>query len=587
MSAINFKKLPMSKRDFEVHFAQKAENAKWMGCLYGYLYGTGMKLKDIAAPFEAFPYRWDVKKSQVHIEKLVPFGEDYTEFDGEKTSYIISIPYHQASVKEIQQIVKAIEDQSFGKTPKVSRGLVQQRVAIVLGLNNCHSFNPDKNDRFKTQISDLNHATLNSHVSLTVLPFFWGYRWVMKTSKTLGFKFIPRHIFTIHACYRIANSYFRAYRGGKENLWISDQFKQTGSPEEKTIPYQSIRDRILHSGALKEYFESSPSKVKYILSIDGDFLSLKSADSSTGLLSHYDAIIQNHYTETGEYPSVVSTGYEPPEDEENALIKLGIEQDRSIRAAMEGKFVYMPEPNFAFRMKKTQDLARLSWVGGTTMDTESRRLIANGIAKGIFDSDHFVFSNKGGVQTAIDEAWRTTTVVKYQDIEPSALKQKGVQKAIRGLHQSYADPQIWANNVYTGLQVTVSAYMKDAIVPLKAMRELFDPITLRQVRYGADQTHASDFKNLFAVYSLYLELMRNSVKKKNSSQLVAEFFNQANISGKKTREGWEIFLKLQLQKFQECRELLRENYSQAQVQEVIEAAIATGEAIKEFYASNI
>ena len=159
--------------------------------------------------------------------------------------------------------------------------------------------------------------------------------------------------------------------------------------------------------------------------------------------------------------------------------------------------------------------------------------------------------------------------------------------AIRGLHQSYADPQIWANNVYTGLQVTVAAYMKDAIVPLKAIRELFDPITLRQVRYGADQTHASDFTQLFAVYSLYVESMRASVKKKNQSQLVAEFLKKAKISGKKTREGWEIFLKFQLQKFQEWRKVLRENYTQAQVQEVIEAAIATGEAIKEFYASKI
>lgn len=581
MTAIDFSKLPMSQRDFRTHFKQKIENIKWLGCLFEY-----SERGNIKEPFASFPYRWDVKKSILKITHLgEPIVEDHTKFDCKQTAFIVSLPFHNPSVDEIQRIVTSIEDQSFGKTKKVSKALVQTRVAVVIGLNNCLSFNPEKNGEFQNQVNKLREKKLSSCVSLTIIPFFWGYVWISKTAKELKLKRLTSsHIYPIQSCYRIANSYFRYLRNSAENLWIDDKFKQNGSPLEKTIPYQGIRNQILHSTALKGYFNSAKSEVKYILSLDGDFLSLKAADSKVGLLAHYDDIIKEYSKANGSYPDVVSTGYESPKKEKNELIKAGIELDRMIRAAVAGKFVYMPEPNFGFRVTDVVNLSRLSWTGGTTMDTESRRLIENGVAKAILDSDLFVYSNRGSIQTEIDAAWRTTSVNKYEKMKPNQFLQKAVQQAIRGIHQSYADPQIWAKNVYNGLRVTVPSYVRDAIAPMKGIRELFDPTTMRKVRYDATvRVPASEYKTLFGTFPAYVTCMKASVSEKNFDKLSKEFVKDAKISGKNEKADWVNFMLGQLNKLKEYRELLEKSYTSKQVDEVIEAAISTGEAIKDFY----
>jgi hypothetical protein len=595
MSAIDFSKLPKSKHDFKIHFRQKIENTKWLGRLFEYSQkGDNKRVKKlntqgipqpITQPFESFPYRWDVKKSTTKITALnPPIVEDHTEFDPEETSYIISLPFHNPSIQEVKRIVRSIEDQSFDKTKRASHVSAQKRVAVVIGLNNCDSFNSEQNDKFKREIQLLRKATLSSYVSLTIIPFFWGHIWMPKGAEDLELpELFATRIHPIHGCYRIANSYFRFFRGSAENLWVDSQFNESGSPSEKTIPYQLIRNKILHSAALKQYFESSQSESKYVLSLDGDFLSLKAADSSVGLLTHYDALIEGCIKEVGSYPDVISTGYEPPKKEKNELIKAGIELDRLIRAAIAGKFVYMPEPNFAFRVTKGDNLSRLSWIGGTTMDTESRRLIESGVIRGILDSDLFVYSNRGGVQTDIDSTWRTTTVNTYQTMQPAHFMHKAVQKAIRGLHQSYADPQVWAKNVYNGFRVTVAAYVRDAIAPMKGIRELFDPITMRNVRYATLRIQASDYKTLFDIFPVYIECMRSSVSREDFDALVTEFIKEAKISGKAQREDWANFMLGQLKKLKEYTEQLQACYSGEQVGEVLEAAIATGEVIKDFY----
>ncbi|HEY5234796.1 MAG TPA: hypothetical protein VIJ14_01350, partial [Rhabdochlamydiaceae bacterium] len=215
MSAIDFSKLPMTRKDFEIHFTQKTKNTKWLGRLFEYSQRgdnesvkkpkTLVRPRIISEPFESFPYRWDVKKSKVKIETFKVIVEDHTQFDPEQTSYVISLPFHNPSVESIQHIVSSIEDQSFDQTKRASNASVQKRVAVVIGLNNCHSFNPEQNDKFKSQIRTLRKTTFASHVSLTIIPFFWGHVWMSKSNTELGFTLTSRHIHPIHSCYRIAN----------------------------------------------------------------------------------------------------------------------------------------------------------------------------------------------------------------------------------------------------------------------------------------------------------------------------------------------------------------------------------------------
>src|SRR6185436_15786565 len=272
--------------------------------------------------------------SKVQIDKFNPVVESHTQFDAAHPNYVVCIPFHNASVEAVKKIVSSIEDQSFGQTNQASHALVQKRVAIVIGLNNCRSFNPHRNDLFRWQVSKIRGATLTACVSLTILPFFWGYPWVSKSKKELGQTLIFRRIFTVTQCYRIANSYHRYFRGSAQHLWVSDRFSQKGNPSEKTIPYQMIRNQILHSASLRGYFTSSQSPLKYVVSLDGDFSSLKAVGSSLGLLSQYNMLIHIHHKQTKGYPSVVSTGYQPPASEKNALIKAGVALDRSIRAVI-------------------------------------------------------------------------------------------------------------------------------------------------------------------------------------------------------------------------------------------------------------
>ena len=66
-----------------------------------------------------------------------------------------------------------------------------------------------------------------------------------------------------------------------------------------------------------------------------------------------------------------------------------------------------------------------------------------------------------------------------------------------------------------------------------------------------------------------------------------EFVEEAQIIGKTLREGWKNFMENQLEKFHGFRAMLDKNYSDDQIDEVVQAALATGKAIKDFYAKRM
>ncbi len=562
-----------SKIRFRHHLNEKKENSMWLCKIFDH------QSISPSQPFVSYPYRWDVKKSRVVIRKLTPITEfkiNYGQLENRSEPvYVINIPLHNPEETKITEIIQKIEDSSFGYSASESFQKIGARVAVVIGLNNCESYDPDKARLFESKVERLRDVSrlynLSRHVSLVITPFLWGHHWVPNI--------VSRSIHSHYKCYLLANSYFRHLNGEQHSLLISDLFNNDGAPLEKCIPYQEIRDTILHSTATNTFLKYHNSNYKYVLSLDGDFISLKNSNDSEGILGVYDKAIGNYLKNNGVLPDVISSGYEAPTSETNQFLQFGIKLDRSIRSSIPGKFVYMPEPNMAFRVD-INTLNKLSWKGGTTMDTESRRLIAKGVNKGIWNSDRLIFISNGAVQTALDQDWRSNSVMKYQKFTQSDVYTSSFQKTLRAIKQSYTNPQIWATNVYEGLRIKIANYMQNAIAPIKAIRDLFDPIASLHNRFYVSQVNKKNLHELWGLYNDYVEVLEYHVWEDDIGIGVDNEFIYWTCDLDK--EAWNIFLRKQLNILWAERDKLLKNYSQGQVDEIVQAAIATGQAIKEF-----
>lgn len=575
------------------HLKEKKQNNLWMGRLVDYAFD-----KKREGIFTEFPYELLVQKSKISFEPLDKICEDSEEFgESSKPTYIITMPYHNPSLNEIKRIVKQIEDESFGKDVAESRSKVKKRVAIVMGINTFESYDTETNRKFEENIERLrrysqglgNRSPLTNHVSLTILPFFWRHQWVIKSNLwelldlPKSSALIERRIHPIQTCYRLAKSYFsHLNKAEKGPLLISEDFSDAGRPLTHIIPYQLIRNRILHSNAVKTYLTETQSELTYMLSLDGDFSSLKT--EKYGLMTQYDQLIDAQV----EPPHVMSTGYTAALDEKNELIILGLELDRCIRGALAEvipRAVYMPEPNFAFLVNDPKTLSRLSWIGkDSTMHTESRRLIKNGIDRHIFEEDRMVFSEVGAIRTEIDSDWKTKSVLEFKKVNKKDFPHIKFQKALRGLHQSYADPEIWANNMYAALDVSISQYKAEGVGPLKNIRELFDPITIKNRRHPLESNLKQPLKTTMGVFKCYARCFEFYQNGEYTKQAIADYFiKKSGISGKHEKEQWHNFMLEQLAVFRDNKKILEKHYSDDQIEIIFKAAMKTGEAIQTFY----
>lgn len=581
---------PFSDRQIlEAHLKEKAKQFRWLGLLYD-VYFKEIEASKSISRFEDFPFECPLKRSKV---KIVPIGNPIVMTKGDypfkylgRPSFVISIPCHKASRVFLKEMIRKIEDELYGSTPEESREAAKDLVSIVIGVNNCYKAYDQKAIReFNDQVENLRERCqrkpLSRVVSVSILPFFWEYSW---ESKERG---VPiRGNFSISKCYMIANSYFRFNFQEQGDLWVSKAFTKQGGPKRDTIPYQKIRDTILHSPSLIHELKRSRSRQSYVLSLDCDFSSLRSSSSQKGLLSHYEAQIVEFYKKKGSYPDVISSGYEAPETEQSALIKEGIKLDRMIRSSISAKFVYMPEPNMAFRIQRVSDLTNkncLSWQSSDTgMHTESRRLLSNGLKKGMFDSKKFLFVKEGAVQTEIDEDWRTSTTERFRNLTPYAYTLPEVQKGFRHIHQSFAKPQVWATNVYTALGIKVKKYMEDAISPLKQIREAYDPISLQKELPSSIPRTIELMEEALSIYLIYNDTLTYCANEDITVEETLDYFYE-RLGGDYIHPRWRDAISKQIQKLKQALATLKKSYKENEKTEILGAASNTGWSITEFY----
>lgn len=492
------------KEYLNAHLFRKIHNTQWLGRIVEIILDPSKNETEIS---EYFPYEINpTSKATTIIKNIfnsVHLGQPHLNREHSKCVYLIAMPCipdkEMKTHTSLQKVIYDIENQAFHDTTNRSLSEIVARVGMVIGLNTFYSMDSDRNETFRTYCNQLTSLKTRS-LPVKIVPFFWS-PWKLKPA-------YPKELlFTVDKCYTVIKSYFALVSNPTEKIKTMDSGlnieKYFGisreNPIKSLIPYQEIRTTVLHSAELKElstlFFKHLRYNPQYVLSLDPDFISLKT--DHVGLLSHYDRIIQHHFNTRNKLPSVMSTGYVAPETEPLAIIKWGIQLDRKIREALAKTLplaVYMPEPNFAFYLPSTEHLDHFSFSSGakSNMLAESRQFIKHAIKKQLIDPLEMTFINHGAVQTTIDEEWRTGTVSQYTALTKKQVFTKKVLEAFRGLHQSYADSQIWSNNIYTGLGRNISDHMKKAIVPIKVIRNQLDPYSFALDMKTVDGKYSGD-----------------------------------------------------------------------------------------------
>lgn len=592
MAAFNEPTTNVSRsRLLEEHLKEKIAHSVWLGKLRETNLEKVKKGEKTISRFKDFPFEGSIAKSRVKIRQsktpiLISKGDHPLGLDN-IPAFVISIPCHRASYSFLKEMIRKIEDELYETTPAQSRQTVRNFVSVVIGVNNFYKeYDKESIRRFASEVRELrercNKQTISRVVSVSIIPFFWGHVWKPKTEK-----FLTSDHFTMDKCYMIANSFFKVQYPNYGDLWFSKIMTKTGGPTRDAIPYQKIRDTILHSDELRGQIQRSRSDATYVLSLDCDFLSLKSTTSQKGLLSHYEDRIEKFLEETGEYPDVISSGYEAPESEHSALIKAGVKLDRMIRSSLKAKFVYMPEPNMAFIVRNTahlNDISDLTWTSkvDSTMHTESRRLISNGIRLGIFNPNRFLFLKEGAIQTEIDEDWRTLTSERFRNLIPTAYTLPEIQKGLRHIHQSYAKPQVWATNIYQGMGVSVTGHMEHTITPLKQLREIYDPISLQNELPKSVCRDSNLLEETISIYLIYKDVLNYCANKGISVEEALNYFFE-RMNQDLIQPEWSTTIETQLRRLKRSLAVLRESYDEEQITEILRAASSTGWSIAEFY----
>lgn len=517
------------RRIWSDHFRKKTHTAVWLGKIVHEILDPE---KDGMGMAQWFPYCIKPKSVTTKILKedfkTIHINEPRFRQDAVNSTYMIAMPCVPPSDMKpengnIQKIINSIENEAFHTCAEHSLQEIGARVGMVIGLNTFYSMDSGRNESFREYVISLSKTLTSRQLAVKIAPFFWSpwkinhaaYECLTKVSLYRGMRkkanpvaFFESLLPPVDKCYMLAKSYLihrEALYATRKTPALFDYMleieKYFGNdrqhPLDSTIPYQEIRTTILHSPDLKMFSEifrnNVPHYPQYVVSMDADFVSLKT--DTLGLFSHYDQIVFEHHSKKQRYPQVMSTGYAAPTTENMGIITKGIELDRKIRYAISKTLpsaVYFPEPNFGFIIPPYLSLKSFSFMKGhrSSMKAESRQLIQAAIKDKLIEPSDMVFCNKGAIQTTIDSEWRTKTVSKYGNLSKAQIYSKDVIPALRGVHQSFADPQIWAHNIYGALEKTISGHMLNAIAPMKEIRKALNPFEF-----------AEDMRPQFGAYS--------------------------------------------------------------------------------------
>ncbi|MCH9609296.1 MAG: hypothetical protein S4CHLAM45_07670 [Chlamydiales bacterium] len=411
----------------------------------------------ICGNIQKFPFRLasnktgSIKQDYNYLPQNLPQG--WPSCTGQQTpTYLLNIP----STGEVSKILNLLKTEGFAYSSEASKKEMKERVCVVIGLNRPYSLDRCRNVSFLQMIYTL---PIIEGIAYRVFGFFWGPIWEIHSCK-------GKHLYDVKKAYRLLKALSKTHALDVLKLM------ENGAALRSQVPYQKVRERIkdnVASSAFATYLENkAPKSPIYFGVMDSDSQGLRSEE--VGLFSRIDGAIIGQGT-----PSVVTCGYRVNEPG-RPLLEIGVKLDMAVRAAMNQIIPYspyFPEPGSFFCVRRppgSHFLKQLSF-SGSGAGLECRRLIQNGRDQKLFD-DQAVFLPSGGPLTTTPDRMKTKT----SQSPPSKGKQKGFLRALRGISQTHILPKQWAENLYVVLELKCER-ITDATTPIMKIFTLFDPIS--------------------------------------------------------------------------------------------------------------
>lgn len=294
-----------------------------------------------------FPYAVDTKKAGEILGRFdIPVQPAINHADFEPSNqpcYIVTMAHTPklGLAQPLQHLAGQIDllwNEGFGANAAASQLEADNRMAVVVGINYCHSLDTAANKRNKQYIANAVAQLTSTHVRIGA--FNWKPVWVQDAAEVPQKK--PKRLFRLLADANPAQAQV--------------VFSKVMADKSEIIPYQRIRNEIKNDRvvvplytALKHGHANRPS---FLVSWDDDAVRLRTEDN-TGLFSHYDQLIaQNPNLE------VASTGYYMT-NANQAFIEFASRADMVARQAIAHTLpngAYLPEPNLIIKIASAEAL---------------------------------------------------------------------------------------------------------------------------------------------------------------------------------------------------------------------------------------
>lgn len=294
-----------------------------------------------------FPYSIDTKKAGKIIKAvdipIIPLISHADFVNSNEPCYIVTMAHTpkltlEQPVEYLAQQINLLWNEGFGANAAASRAEAHNRLAIVVGINYCHSLDRQANRRNRAYIAEAAGQVTNTHIK--VCAFSWSPIWIGESGAVSERR--------VKRLFRLLSD---ANPGKAEQI-----FAKVMQDKVDVIPYQLIRNEIKNNGITASFYRQLkhgyPNRPNFLVSWDDDAVRLRTEDN-LGLFSHYDLLI-------AQYPQleVASTGYYMT----NAgvdFIEFASRADLVARQAIAHTLpngAYLPEPNLIIRISSLEAL---------------------------------------------------------------------------------------------------------------------------------------------------------------------------------------------------------------------------------------
>jgi hypothetical protein len=448
----------------------------------------------------------------------------------DETVYLIAVPIVLSNCTDghahLSRNIKAVIDESFGKTAVTSQKAVAHRIACVVGYNCMFSLDSEVNRARTNYMQQLPQV---DQLALRILWFMWKPQW----RTTLD----PHRAYDVEKAYRLLKVV--SPQKAEALLRYLETAPKIVAAYKAQIPYQDIRETIKNHAATEEIVAHlrlrAPQSDIYLASLDGEQNPSLRNGGGLGLYSWYDLLLDIYGRKRKMH--VVSTGYRAP-DTEGFGMQCAVRGDMVGRQAMAHHFTNAPyflEPNVIFYLNPEVPLTAYSFIGGSSARCESLRFIQNGIASGLIDPEAMLFSPDGGGVATDMGRFRTKVLAKYANCTPKQFCSIKFLKALHGIPQTHTFAHEWAERIYTVIPSVGSK--TDTTTPMMSCYGCYDPIkvlnTFCQTVWG--RYHSSEFhrwyldgspKSRFERYAKLLCLANDEKIEQKADAFASLFFDR-------------------------------------------------------------